>query len=478
MMTLILLASLLLQDTKTIVRQEKTEYNAAVAKYKDAESNLESDPQAAIEKLTEILSNSKLRVFECVLKIEQRPGDYTEHPFLPYQARGQARMNLAKKATPENAQKLLAAAIEDFNESAKRNVGPSTDLLKGAQAALAKAKADATKTPEVPTKPDPVAKFREKWFPLLEAKRYKAAKALLEKDSDGLTDEDKKNYLSNAEQACRAQLTNWVSDFRPRFINAMSLGLDQKTAEEFDLLFALPAGDELIVSHPALDWARQFEPAFRSVQSQKTQPQSLVPAAVASAALEERLENPWFKAIEQAVFQSLKSAISVEVGNARDASKADRDKARQKANGLMDQWKSFAGKLDAKFVERHRFLADHEGQLTRLFEGFPADLADLDKIDLALDGAFVADSPDTELGKVEDSISALEAKSNLTLESRQRLYTARVTAAALRGLFNGKTEDAVAGELGAYRAKLREVGGPGDVKKYGPRVEKVFAALR
>src|SRR5262245_10535978 len=87
-----------LQDTKTIVRQEKAEYNAAVAKFKDAEGQIESDPQAAIERLTELLSNPKLRAFECILKIEQRPGDYTEHPFLPYQARGQARMSLAKKA--------------------------------------------------------------------------------------------------------------------------------------------------------------------------------------------------------------------------------------------------------------------------------------------------------------------------------------------------------------------------------------------
>src|SRR5687767_7421730 len=213
---LALLVAFSLQDTKTIVRQEKTEYNAAVAKYKDAEAHVESDPQVAVEKLNEILANTRLRVFECTLKIEQRPGDYSEHPFLPYQARGNARVNLAKKATPENAQRLLALAIEDFNESVKRNVGSSTDLLKSAQASLAKLKADATKLPD-PAKSDPVAKFREKWIPLMESKRYKAAKALLEKDSEGLTDEDKKNYLSNAEQACRAQLTNWVSDFRPRF---------------------------------------------------------------------------------------------------------------------------------------------------------------------------------------------------------------------------------------------------------------------
>ena len=152
--------------------------------------------------------------------------------------------------------------------------------------------------------------------------------------------------------------------------------------------------------------------------------------------------------------------------------------ARKNADALLAQWKGFTGKLDAKFVERHRFLADHEGQLAKLFDGFPADLADLDKVDQSVEGAFVADAPDAELAKVEESIAALESKGNLTVETRQRLYTARVTVVALRGLFNGKTEEAVAADLSAYRAKLRDVGGPGDVKRFGPRVEKVFAALR
>ena len=121
------------QDTKTVVRQEKGEYNAAVSKYREAEAMVQSDPGAAVEHLTAILGNTKLRFFECILKIEQRPGDYTEHPFFPYQARGIARANLAAKATPENAQKHLAAAIEDLQESVKRNVPSAAGPLKNAQ---------------------------------------------------------------------------------------------------------------------------------------------------------------------------------------------------------------------------------------------------------------------------------------------------------------------------------------------------------
>jgi len=254
-------------------------------------------------------------------------------------------------------------------------------------------------------------------------------------------------------------------------------GLDQKTADEFDVLFSLPAPEELIVSHPAVDWVRKHLQTFRDVQSQKLPPHGLIEAAVASAPLEDSGTNRWFQALEGAILQSLKGAIAAEVQKAQNAAKADRDKARAQADGLLAQWKGFSGKLDAKFVERHKFVQDHEGQLGRLFDGFPADLADLEKINL--DTAFSADSPDAELSKIEGVLSNFESKGNLTLESRQRLYTLWVTVGALRGLFGGKTEDAVAADLAAFRQKLRDAGGAGgDVKNYGPRVEKVFAALR
>jgi hypothetical protein len=472
----LLLSVLCLQDTKTIVRAEKGDYQEAVKKLREAEALVESDPQTAVDRLTDIIGNPKLRVMECIYKIELRPGDHEFHPFLPYKARGQARVNLAKKATPENAMKLLQGAVDDFEESVKRNVTPSGEPLKNAQAALAKLKADVVKQPDLV---NPVARFREKWEPLMRANRFKAAKAVLtdKESAEGLTDEQKKGFLTSTEQGCRELLTRWVSDFRPQFVSAISQGLEQKTPDEFDLLFALPAPDELILSHPVLDWARQHQPAFRDVQTQKQPPHSLAAAAVAAAPLDEQLNSPYFRAVEQVVFTSLKNAITVEVDKSRDATKTDRDKARALADALLSQWKAFAGKLDAKFAERHR-LADREKQLVKLFDGFPAELADLAKIDPAVEAAFSAEAPDADLGKIEESLSNLESRGNLTRESRQQIYTLRVTVGALRGLFNGKSEDAVAADLSAVGLKLKEAGGPaGDVKKYGPRVEKVFAAL-
>ena len=472
-----LIAALLFlpQDNKTAVRQEKTEYNAAVAKCREAEAMIDSDPQAAVERLTEIIQNSRLKLIEVNLRIEQRPAEYSDpYAFLPYQYRGRAKMNLAKKATPENAQKLVTSALDDFQDSEKRGVAPSADFRKSAETVLAKLKADVTKPPD---KADPVVKFREKWDPLMVQGRYKAAKAVVTSDGADLTEEQRKQFLENTDKACRSVLINWVSDFRPRFISAMGAGLDQKTGDEFNELFNLPAPDELIVSHPAVDWVRQHLPAFKDVQSQKLAPPGLAAAAASSVPLEDTGVNPWFRATEGVVFQSLKGAISAEVEKAQNAAKADREKARAQADALLAQWKAFAGKLDPKFIDRHKFVQDHENQLGRLFDGFPADLAEIDKI--KIEAAFTTDAPDAELGKIDGSLAALESRPNLTRESRQRIYTARITVAALRGLFNGKTEEAVAGELAALGQKLREAGGPeGDVKKYGPRVEKVFAQLR
>ena len=479
MMILLLavLSALAPQDNRIAARSEKSDYNAALAKYKEAEGMVETDPLGAIDKFTEIISNPKIRLVECVLKIEQRPAEYTDpYPFLPYQMRGTARVNQSKRLGGEPAQKMMTAAIDDYTESVKRNVGPSGDLLKAAQARLTKLKEDVTSPP--PLKADPVLKFREKWEPLIRDGRYKAARAVIDKEGQELTDEQRKGFVGTGEQQCRDFLVRAVSEFRPRFISAMIDGLDHQRPDEFDLVFALPAPDELVVTHPAIEWARTYLPAFRDVQSQKSPAHSLVSAAVAAAPLEDRFENPWFKSVENVVVLSLRGAISAEVNRALDAGKEDRDKARALADGYLNVWKGMLAKLDAKFIERHRFVPDHDRALVKLFDGFPMELADLEKIDPALEAAFGAENPDAELSKIEGNLATLAGASNLSRESRQRLFTAQVTVVALRGLLGGKSEEAVAGDLSAYRAKLRDAGGPGDVKKYGPRVEKVFAALR
>lgn len=479
MLLAILLPALAPQETRTVVRTEKAEYNAALLKYKEAEAMVETDPAGCVDKLNDILSSGKIRTLECLIRIEQRPAEYSDaYPFLPYQLRGNARVNLSKKLTGDAAQRMLAAAIEDYAESSKRNVASSGELAKTAQSLLAKLK-EAASGSTVPTpKADPLVKFREKWDPLIRDGRFKSARDLIAVSGQDLTEDQKKGFAQAADQQCRDFLTKEVAEFRPRFVSAMNQGLQEKTVDEFELIFWLPSPAELVISHPAIDWARQFVPAFRDVLQQKLPPHSLAAAALAAVPLEDRFENPWFKAVENAVFGSLRAGISDQVDRAKDAGRADREQARAQADGLLAVYKGMTSKLDSKFVERHRFLSDHERQLNRFFDAFPVDLPDLDKVDPAIDAAFGAESPEAALGKVDEMLGGFESRPNLSRESRQTLYTARVIVASLRGLLAGRSEDAVAGDLSGYRQRLRDAGGPADVKKYGPRVERVFAALR
>ena len=67
----------------------------------------------------------------------------------------------------------------------------------------------------------------------------------------------------------------------------------------------------------------------------------------------------------------------------------------------------------------------------------------------------------------------------MTLESRRTLHTRIVAVGALRGLFQGKTEEEVAADLQGDAARVKTVGGPEDFASasFGPRVKKVFEIL-
>jgi hypothetical protein len=474
MATLFAAFLLLAQNDQTIFRTEKDDYTTSIQKCKDAEELLESDPQGAIARLDDILSNPKLRKIECRVRIENRSSEYSAwYLFLPCQYRGRARMNLAKKSDNETAQKLVTGAVQDFQTSAGKNVATSEKFLKTAQAELDKLKATAAVTPV-----DPLLKFRAAWDPLLQDNRFKSARTLINSDGKALTDEQQKNFAQTVEKRCQDFLVAGVASLRPKFIGALRNGVGTLTPEEFDLAFALPSSEELLVSHPVIDWLRNHLPTLRDLQAGKVPGHALATAAVEAVPLEERLVNPWFQAVENVVFDSLRAAISAEVETSRNAPQADREKSRSRVQALLAQWKMLLGKLDAKFVERHHFVTDHEDQLLKLPDGFPGEIAELERSEKELDALFGADAHEAELVRIERELEAHESRTNVTRESRGRLATARIVVATLRGLLAGKSEEALVGELGGWRQKLRDAGGAVEPAKYGPRVAKVFEGLR
>ncbi|HXX92983.1 MAG TPA: serine/threonine-protein kinase, partial [Planctomycetota bacterium] len=240
------------------------------------------------------------------------------------------------------------------------------------------------------------------------------------------------------------------------------------TDSEFETLFALPTPSE----SPAFGWVRDLRPDLDRVRTGKAPARSLVERAPAAAPLVSAGENSPFRAVEQLAFLDLEDALRKEVALARDAPRADVDRHRETAQGLLDEWNSFLQKLPGEFRARHPFLEDHQRSLRGIPEGFPRDLPELGEI--RLEECLASPHPEAELERCELQLRALAPRPNVSLESRRELWTSIVVTAALRAFFAGRSEEEVARQLKAEGDTLRTLGGTGETRKFGKRVETVF----
>ncbi|HLF92176.1 MAG TPA: hypothetical protein VJB14_01845 [Planctomycetota bacterium] len=484
---------LLCQQDRTALRTEKADYFPAIQKCKDGEGMIDSDPKTAIEKFDEVVNNPKLKWIECRLRVEERPSEYTAYyAFLPFQYRGRAKINLAKKSDPDIAQKLLNEAVADLQRSAKEGVvegslkegvKSSDEFLKAAKADLeavvAKIKAASVPKTAGPAAVEPaIVKFRPAFLRLLDDLKFKAARDFIESEGKGLTDAEKKRFRDDAEAGCRTYLGEQALKLRRRITSDIRSiqDLQSLSAGELDASFAVPRPDDLVATHPAIEWARASLAAFEGVRSRKNPAESLLAAAAAAIAVEPDGENQWFGTAMTVAFQGMRESVRGCVDRARDALLPERQKERTAADDLVKKWTDFAAKLDPKFRDAHPSVAAHGKELAQLLAGFPVDLADVDKADL--DACFAAASPEAALASIEKSLKGLESGKTVTRESRRKLYHLLFTATALRALVEGKTEDAAAAEAEAYGLELVKAGGPVETKKYGPRMEAVFSKLR
>lgn len=320
--------------------------------------------------------------------------------------------------------------------------------------------------------------FRPGWKSLIDEHKYKAALDYIAAHKEEIGETNEKTFTEDTNRECKTYVTNQLSRLRRSIQDVKSQkDVAAMKSDEFQSAFAVPPPDELTYTSPAYDWARIHAAAFEDFRSRKPSGEGLLKATAESASIpsDDDGEYRWFDAMETLAFTAVSDSIRSEVDKSQDAPKSSRDEAKLRAEALHARWTLMYQALDSNFKPRVR-VGEHDLALGRLREGFPKELPDLDKIDIA--ACLSAGSPEAELQKAERSLKALDGRSGVSRESRQRLYTMLVTVVSLRSFLQGKEEADVVGDLKGYAESIRKVGGPTtDARAYGARVQGVFDAL-
>ncbi len=148
--------------------RQKDLYDKSARACEEALKLIESDPEAALQKLNEIHERLEvpdkpgLQHFEKIIKFEVQSGDYSApFAFYPFQIRGRARLRLAAAAKEvEEKRRLLSDAVADLQKSVDRGVKASEEHLLRAKEELAKLPAPA---PPAPTPAELAAAWAKEW---------------------------------------------------------------------------------------------------------------------------------------------------------------------------------------------------------------------------------------------------------------------------------------------------------------------------
>jgi len=474
-MTFAALLLLFCQEDVYIRKIDKVRYIEAVQACKEAEAKLESDEAAAIDKLTRIIQDPNLAEVECTLRIQQSDIYGPPYAYLPYQYRARARLSLVKKtAAPADKKQLLEDAVRDLKFSVGRKVASSQKLLDAAQAELGRLAAPAVPAPPAPE--NSAARIRAQLSPLLGERKFKSARALIDGDAS-LPEADRAALVAEIQQTCRAFLTEHMRGFRRNWTGVSALAdLQAMTRDEFDVAFALPEAREIVVPHPAYDWARSHLETLRGAGAGKSALAPLLAMAEDAARLEEGAENPWFKLAEGLAFQWAQRDLDQRIRESLEAPRARRDVLLGEATAAMTAWTAFVGRLDPAFRKRSDALDGHTRTLTGLLDRKPRDLSEVELEDLR--SCFEAFPVEDRLLAMEEKLGAWETQGGLTRESRQKLGTLLVASRSFRMFLAGKTEDQVRQALRGDLEKLSKVGGASDPDRFGPRIRKIFDPLR
>lgn len=467
-----------------IKRTEKDHYIAAVRELDRATEMIDSEPREAVAKVTAVLGNSKIKYFECRLKVEMRSAEYERYTFFPHQVRGKAYISMAKRTSdPRAAKPTWEFAIADLQKSVDAKVPGSGDLLTEAKGGLEKcAKAIA----ELDKPDDPAVEFRRKHFdPAVSEGKYKTAAAYVDgAEGQGLPDDKKEQFRKEAESECAGYVEKQLNKLRQNLGDASAKGLRDQSNSSFNRQYAdvIPAETELtagVAKDPALGWLRRHIKTLKSIQASQGKAEDAFAAATEALPLDAadaEGENFWFRTMALLGWDLVEEIISERALKSGSSRKEVRTRLKDESDKAHALWKEFIEKTDKKALDRHPELALRSERLDTAARGFAVELPELASYDI--DSCFLKD-PGAELSKVEKGLLELESnlKGRVAIESRQELYTKIVNVGALRRFIEGKVESDVILDLRKHHDKLKEAGGPINPGQYGPRVKKVFEGL-
>jgi len=480
-MTTFLILLLLLQQEEHVSRSQKAPYQDATRQCDRAQELIKEAPEEAVEILTRVIENRKIKKMECRLKIELRVGFFSKpHDFFPYQFRGKAFLSLAGKTNiPKEAEGFYQKAKKDFEESLRRkNQSSQIYLDEAKKQLLLLQKIDP---PDDPIPVNPEIEFQEKWRTLLNQQKFRSAEALVETEGSVLPPEKRLEYKKKVTQECRKYISNVTSRFlidlqrvvrqRDPFANL------SKTLQE-DL--RLTKEEELTIRPATYRWCGELRSTLSQFEKKKKiRIDSLIDLAIQSIPLTEApATNPWLIAIGTLTHSHLLSEIKQHLAKAKNALKEDRMVHTLNATQLMEEWVRLETRV-AKTGKTSPFAPQMKKPLQDQIALFPKDYDGLKQIEMELEKSIQSSDPERGLLKIERSLEKSRSKwRSLSLESRREIVRYIILCRALNRFFTGKTTEEITKELIPLGKELQGLGGSFTVTRFGPKIEELFQKLR
>ncbi len=340
--------------------------------------------------------------------------------------------------------------------------------------------------------------FENEWTQLRSKGKYKDAIAFLKKPDPPFGPDRLKEMETETIQASDAARDSAVDRLMTKLGGVDSFDvIVKKSLEAIERDFTPPDDADLIHSHAAFAWFNGFKGVAAELRAMGSDAD---PVKVADAVkqlwgeaqvLVDKGENLFFKTLESLVRDVSDRRLRTLVKNARTASTEELKKIRAEANAVVAKLDELDGKLPQgeagkAWRDANSFWGRDVTDLKAYLNDFPVTSKDLDDAAKALtdweapDGVY-GKAPQAALERIERDLQNVDRNvRNLSRDERRRLFTLLVVARAMRLFLDGKKVDDVVMQIGDLADELKKIGGPlaDEVSKYGPKVEKVFAAMK